>query len=110
MMNNSGIPTRYLGRSLAAAIVLGLALLLGGTIGLAMLIRCSAIEPPNFAAHINGFQIVGYITHVPECAPYVLCPGSDRRYFVVWSIYEPPTAAQPYGRTAYRLLVVPLPR
>jgi hypothetical protein len=108
MLNNSGIPTLYLGRSLTAAIVLGLALLLGGTIGLAMLIRYSAIEPPNFAANINGFQIVAFITHVPECAPYTHCPGSDRRYYVVWSIYEPATATQPYGRTARRLLIMPM--
>jgi hypothetical protein len=110
MMNKRGIPTLYLGRCLAAAIVLSLALLLGGTIGLGMLIRYGAIGPPTLEAHINGFQIVAFITHVPECAPYTLCPGSDRRYYVVWSIYEPPTAAQPYGRTARRLLIVPMKR
>jgi hypothetical protein len=101
-------------QGLALAVIIGAALLGAGVFGLGLAIHHGVVEPPRLDLRHAQIRIVAYSTHYPDCPPYSLCPrhfvGSPQEYYVVWSIYEPPTFVEPYGRTAHRLLVVPLQR
>lgn len=100
--------------SLAVVVILSLTLLIAGLIGLDMAVRKGMVVPPTLDVQYTLIRIAAYRTDYPDCPPTTLCPpqsvASPQGYYVAWSIYEPPTAAQPYSRTAHRLLVVPLQR
>jgi hypothetical protein len=101
-----------LGQRLAAVLTTLLALLFVGAFGFVGAIQEGAIEPPPWEMRLHTMRILAYRTDSPHCPPLTLCPpqsiGPAQAYYVIWSIHEPPTADQPYGRTARRLLVVPL--
>jgi hypothetical protein len=103
-----------LGPSLAAAITLGPALLLGAVFGLAMAIPHGGVEPPNVDWQFGRVRITAYRTSTPECPPY-FCPsksdGPTQASYVVWRITELVSDDQSYRRyrsMARRMLVVPL--
>lgn len=106
--------SRYLGQSLVAGITICLMLLIAGAFGLELAIRHGLVDPPTLDLQYTAICITAYSTHYPECPPYTLCPpqsvAPEQEYYVVWRIYELATADQPYGRTARRLLVLPLQR
>jgi hypothetical protein len=101
-------------QGLAVAVTIQAALLVAGVFGLGLAIQQGAVEPPTVNLWHSGIGIVAYRTHYPDCPPYTQCPPQSvappQEYYVSWSSDEPPTADQPYGRTARRLLVVPLQR
>jgi hypothetical protein len=70
------------------------------------------IELPPVALRFGPVSLVGYRTHTPECPPRAACAppavADPQSFYVVWSIYEPATAAQPYGKTATRMVIIPL--
>jgi hypothetical protein len=87
-------------------------LLIASLFGLGVAIWRGVVVPPTLDAQYRIIRIAAYRTHYPDCAPHTLCPPQSvappEEYYVVWSIYEAATTAQPYRRTAHRLLVVPL--
>src|SRR5262249_10981347 len=101
-------------RTLAVAVPLSLMLLMVGVVGLGLALRNGDFVPPVLDVRITHIRIAAYRTHYPECPPHTLCPletiAPSEAYYVVWSVYELATAAQPNGRTAHRLLVVRLKR
>ena len=104
-------------QSLAVAVTLSLTLLIASVFGLGVAIRHGAVVLPPWEVRLYKIHILAYRTDFSECPPTTLCPlqsvAPPPAFYVVWSIYEPPTAHQPYrryGRTARRLLVVPLQR
>jgi hypothetical protein len=104
----------HLRQSLIVSATLGLALLIVALIGFGVAIRLGAVVPPTLEVRIYQTQILAYRTDYPECPPTTLCPSESIATpptdYVVWSIYEPPMAHQPYGRTAKRVMAVPLQR
>jgi hypothetical protein len=106
--------SRDLGPSLAAAITLGLALLIAGVVGLGMAIQRGVLEPPNVDWQFGRVRITAYRTSTPECPPYFCIEKSvepTQAYYVVWRINELVSDDQLYRRyrsMASRLLVVPL--
>ena len=101
-------------RRLPIAITLRLMLLIVGTIGLGGAIRRGGVALTTMDLELGIVRIVAHTTHYPDCPPYTQCPPQSvappQVFYVVWSIYEPATAEQPYGRTARRLLIIPLNR
>jgi hypothetical protein len=101
-------------QGLAVAVSISAALLVAGMFGLGLAIQHGVVEPPTWEIRQAQIRIAAYRTHYPDCPPGSLCPRrfvtGPKEYYVLWGIYEPPTAVQPYGRTAYRLIVVPLQR
>jgi hypothetical protein len=99
-------------QSLAVAVALSLVLLIAGMFGLGMAIRHGVVVPPTLDLRYALVRITAYRTHYADCPPSTQCPPQSvappQEYYVVWSMYELPTAAQRYGRTARRLMVVPL--
>jgi hypothetical protein len=99
-------------RRLPITVTLSLTLLIVGAIGLGAAIRRGEVVPPTLDLELGIARIVGYTTHYPECPPYTQCPpqliAPPQAFYVVWSIYEPATAEQAYGRTAGRVLVMAL--
>src|SRR5215475_221225 len=97
---------------LSITITMSLMRLVVGMIGLGVAIRRGQIVPPTLDGELSIVRIVGYRTRYPDCPPHTLCPlqsvAPPEEYYVIWSIYELATADQPYGRTARRLLVMPL--
>jgi len=103
----------HLRQILAVAVTISLMLLIASVFGLGLGIRAGVIMLPPLELRHTTIHIAGYRTYYPECPPYMLCPPLSvvsQEYYVIWGIYEPPTVDQPYGRTARRLIVVPLPR
>ena len=96
------------GPSLAAAITLGLALLIAAMFGLGVAIRQGVVAPPNLDVQLSGLRITAYTT--PECQPYSHCSNSTRNYYVVWCNNELVSGGQPYRRFRKRLPIVPLKR
>src|SRR5262245_27162384 len=100
--------------SLNAAIVLGLALLIAGAVGLGMAIQRGVVEPPNMDWQLGRVHIAAYRTSASECPPYSCIEKSvepPQAYYVVWSINQLVSDGPPYRRyrsIATRLLVVPL--
>ena len=94
-----------LNRRLPIAFTLSLTLLIVGTIGLGAAIRRGEVMPPALDLELGIARIVAYTTHYPWCPPKSVAPQA---FYVVWSIYEPATAEQPYGRTARHMLVMAL--
>jgi hypothetical protein len=94
------------------SITFSLILLIVGALGLGEAMRPSAVVLPTVDLPLGIVRIVGYPTHHPECPPSTLCGleagAPPQTFYVVWSIYEPPTPEQPYGRSARRVLVLPL--
>jgi hypothetical protein len=103
-----------LGPSLAAAITLGLALLPGAAVGLAMAIQQGGIAPPSVDWQFGRVRITAYRTSTPECPPYFCLSKSvesAQASYVVWCINELTSDDQSYRRyrnIARRILVVPL--
>jgi hypothetical protein len=101
-------------QSLAVAVTLSLTMLMGGGVGLGLAIQNGVVVPPLLDVGIADIRIAAYRTHDPICPPYTYCPLESgvppRAFYVVWRVDERATAAQPDGRTAHRLLVVPLQR
>ena len=112
------MPSILLGPSLAAAIVLGLALLIAGVVGLGMAIQRGVVEPPNVDWQLGRVRVTAHRTSSPECPPYFCIEKSVEpteayyvAYYVVWRINELVSDDQPYHRyrsMARRMLVVPL--
>jgi hypothetical protein len=94
------------------AVMLSVTLVIVGMLRLGAAIRRGEIVPPTLGLQLGIVRIVMHATHYPECPPYTHCElesaAPPKTFYVVWSIYEPPTVEQPYGRTARRVLVVPL--
>ena len=94
------------------AVTIIVALLVAGMFRLGAAIRRGEVVPPTVDLELGIVRIVAYTTHDPECPAYTDCgPESvapPQAFYVVWSIYEPATAEQPYGRTARRVLAMPL--
>jgi len=103
-----------LGQRLAISAICGLALLIVGLIGFGIAIRQGATVPPRLDVRFYTIHVLAYRTGYPHCPPTTPClPESSapaQAYFVIWSIQEQTTVHWPYGRTAKRLLVVPLKR
>ena len=103
-----------LGHRLAIAATYGVALLIVGLIGFGTAIWQGAAVPPRLDVRLYTIHIVASRTGYPHCPPTTLCPPEStapaQAYFVIWSIQEQTTVHWPYGRTAKRLLVVPLKR
>src|SRR5262245_10823619 len=99
---------------LAVAVPLSLMLVMVGVVGLGLAIRTGEGVPPVLDMRIAHIPIAAYRTHDPECPPYTHCPLESgvppRVCHEVRIVSELPTAAQPSGRTARRLFVVPLQR
>jgi hypothetical protein len=106
---NDAVPLK---RRLPNAVTLTLTLLIVGAIVLGAAIRRGEVVPPTLDLELGIVRIVAYTTHYPECPPYTQCPPQSvappQAFYVVWSIYEPATAEQAYGRTARRVLVMGL--
>src|SRR5262245_11478953 len=106
--------SRDLRPSQAAAIVLGLALLFAGVVGLGIAMEPGVVEPPEVDWQFDRVHITAYRTSTPECPPYLCIEKSvepPQAYYVVWRINELVSEDQPYRRyrsIASRLLVVPL--
>jgi hypothetical protein len=103
-----------LGQRLAITATYGVALLIVGLIGFGTAIWQGAAVPPRLDVRFYTIHIVAYRTGYPQCPPTTLClPESAapaQAYFVIWSIHELATVHLPYGRTARRILIVPLRR
>ena len=99
-------------QSLAVAVTISLLLLGTGTFELGVAAQHGTVALPTLDLWHALIRISAYRTHYPECPPYTQCPPQSvappEEYYVVWSICEPATADQPYGRSARRVLVVPL--
>src|SRR5262245_54675937 len=106
--------SRDLGSSQAAALVLGLAFLIAGVVGVGMAMERGVIEPPKVDWQLGTVRITAYRTSTPECPPYLCIVKSvepPQAYYVVWRINELVSEDQPHRRyrsIASRLLVVPL--
>jgi hypothetical protein len=102
---------RYLGQRLAPLVTFSLMLLIVGVLGFGMAMRYGGMRPPAVDVGYGMMRIVAYRAHDPGCLPYTPCTpesGAAHTYYMIWSISELTTAAQPYRRTANLLLVVPL--
>ena len=115
-MINSGMTALCLGRRLALAMVLGLALLLAGLTAVGVGVQYGVVVPPDVDVNVTQgmYHFLAYHTHAPDCPPRTPCSpesaADQTEYYVVWSIFEPATLEQPYGRTARRLLAIQLKR
>src|SRR5262245_43039017 len=94
-------------QGVAVAVVIS-ALLAAGVFGLGLAIQYGVVAPPTLDLRHSGIGIAAYCTNYVYCPLYTQCPPQSvappEEVYVVWSIYEPPTADQVYGRTAHRCL------
>jgi len=99
---------------LAVAVPLSLLLLLVGVVELGLAVCTGDLVPPKLDVHIAHMHVAADVGQNPDCPPHIQCPlqagAPAQAYVVVWSIDDLSTAGQPDGRTAHRLLVVPLQR
>jgi hypothetical protein len=99
-------------QNLAVALTLSLMVVGAGIFELGLAIRQGYGEPPALDPQHALIRIAAYRTHYPECPPFTQCPPQSvappQEHYVVWMIQERATANPRYGRTATRLLVVPL--
>ena len=104
----------HLGPILAAVLILGLALLIAGVLGLGMALERGVVEPPEVDWRLSIVHIAAHRTSSPECPPYSCIEksvGPSQAYYVVWCISQLVSDGPPYRRyrsIARRLLVVSL--
>jgi hypothetical protein len=104
-----------LSQMLAAALAAGMLCLLISSVLLGIAIEQDTIAPPQLDVQLGGWQVMGYVTHMPDCDQYVTpCPSElivspPQDDYVIWVLAGTiPLGSAGEGLTTRRLLMLPL--
>jgi hypothetical protein len=101
-----------LGHIVVSMLVMGLVLLIGGSIGFTLAIQHRWVAPPSLNVQLSRLQLVAHTTKLPDQLPGVpqepmAFPSHMPDYYTVWVLTS---AQQPSGQgeTGIRILTLPL--
>jgi hypothetical protein len=99
----------------ASILAAGMVCLLIGAVLLGIAIEQQTIAPPQLDVQLGKWQLMGHVTHMPDCDRYVTpCPSElstspPRDCYVIWLLTGTrPLDSAGESLTAIRLLVLPL--